>query len=495
MKTIDLSKGFCIKAEDSSNKWNFFITKINSTNNSGSYFRGTSWGSYYGMTPSGGGYSTSYEPPLYQVITLEQWFEINNVEMIQCYDGHEYMKDLCVLLGGDSEYEGQYAPLNKCLIPDYGGGGYILQSESISTYHGETFPRNRDSDYGIVHSDHHSEYFHEEDDDLLYGYAGYRRDEDYFLDRHGEAVLIEGCWYRNREVANDYGFVQSNGEWFDASLICKDNSGYQSLERRFKDVHRDAKFRIGFEIEKEDKTECEIGYEELYNRTGWCKEDDGSLCSHIGYELVSPCYDLFHNTMDKDIADSQDLKDLINASYSDNCGGHINLSSTLFNPEQLFEHISGYFPLFYAIYENRMSERYSRAKRKGNYIDDRGKYSSFYIKPNVLEIRIPPAVKSVTNLLWRRDLIRIICKSIKLINKKGLESYYAGPSEVEVLISMTNEKSALYKHLRKVYTTDELTKKVQKFVEYSKSYNDKHVPRVTKFLSDDLGDVTDSFGA
>lgn len=495
MKTIDLTKGFVIKAEDASNDWSFFIKNINETNNSRSYFRGTSWGSYYGLSDTGGGYSTSDEPPIYQVITLEQWFEINNIERVECYDGYTHIKDYCVLLGGDSAFEGRYALIDDCLIPDYGRGEYILQSEAGNTYHGESFPSNNRQDYGIVYSNFHSEYFHEEDSDLLWGYVSYSNDEDYFLDRHDAAILIDGDWYRNGDVANDHGFVQSNGEWFDASLICKDNSGYQYLERRFKDVHRDAKFRIGFEIEKEDKTECEIGYEELYNRTGWCKEDDSSLCGYIGYELVSPCYDLFHNTMDKDISDSQDLKDLINASYSSNCGGHINLSSSLFNPEQLFEHISGYFPLFYAMYENRMSERYSRAKRKGNYIDDRGKYSSFYIKPNVLEIRIPPAVKSVTNLLWRRDLIRIICKSIKLINKKGFESYYAGPSEVEVLISMTNEKSALYKHLRKVYTTDELTKKVQKFVEYSKSYNDKHVPNITKNLSDDLGDVTDLLGA
>lgn len=494
MKTVDLSNGFVIKADFASNKWNFFITKINSTNNNGSFFRGTSWGSYYGLNPSGGGYSTSDEPPIYQVITLEQWFEANQIEMIQCYDGHEYMKELCIKLGSDSEYDGQYAPLDECLIPDYGGDGYILQSESSCTYSGESFPKNLMSDYGIVYSDYHREYFHEEDDNLIYGYTEYRT-EDYFLDRHGEAVCIQGEWYRNEDVADEHGWFSHHGDWLDKDECYKDNSSYQSMTRSFRDLDKNPKFRIGFEIEKEDVNTCGIDYRELQNDTGWCKEDDGSLCSYTGYELVSPCYDLFSSTMDKEIAANRDLQDLINARYSDKCGGHINISSELFSTHELFEHISGYFPLFYAIYENRMNMTYAQAKKKSTYSNDRSKYSAFYIKPNVLELRIPPAVKSVTNLIWRRDLLRIICKSIKKISKKGFESYYAGPSEVEVLMAMTNEKSALYKHLRKVYTTDELTNKVQKFVEYSKSYNDKHVPRVTKFLSDDLGDVTDSLGA
>jgi hypothetical protein len=227
-------------------------------------------------------------------------------------------------------------------------------------------------------------------------------------------------------------------------------------------------------VEKEDINACGIYYKEVYDRTGWGKENDGSLDGCIGYELVSPTFDLFTNDMDNDIKDP-DLITLINAKSSENCGGHINVSSTKYSPDELFEGMSGFIPLLYSMYENRLDKSYSKAKKKQEYFYTRDKYSSFYIKNNRVEIRLPSSVKSIKNLLWRRDLMRIIMTNINA-------------SEVDVLKMIVNQRSKLYKHLRLIYTQSQLLIKVEKFITYSKLYNNKVLDNVDvrKIKSDGL---------
>jgi hypothetical protein len=206
-----------------------------------------------------------------------------------------------------------------------------------------------------------------------------------------------------------------------------------------------------------------LDWRSLYDDTGWVKEDDGSLNNATGYELVTPAFDLLDDKMDEEINNNRVLRDLINASHSSACGGHINLGSSIYNTEQLFEGISGFFPLFYSIYEHRLEKNYSKAKKKHHYYS-RDKYSSIFIKDNVVEIRIPSAVVSVTNLLWRRDLMRIIVENI---NK----------SEMQVLRMLVNQKSKLHIHLRKVYSVDKMIEKIEKFVKYSEEFNNVKLPQ------------------
>jgi hypothetical protein len=196
----------------------------------------------------------------------------------------------------------------------------------------------------------------------------------------------------------------------------------------------------------------------LYNETGWIKERDRSLDDSIGYELVSPAFNLYDDGLDKDLEDD-DIKRLINAKFSDRCGGHINIGSSIYTTEQMFEGISGFFPLFYSMYEHRLHKTYSKAKKKHEYYS-KDKYSSIYIKSNVVEIRIPSSVINVTNLLWRRDLVRIM---IDNFNK----------SEVQILRMLLNDKSKLHIHLRKVFTLEKLVEKIDKFVKYSEEFNNK----------------------
>ena len=111
-----------------------------------------------------------------------------------------------------------------------------------------------------------------------------------------------------------------------------------------------------------------------------------------------------------------------------------------------------------------MEKMYSKAKKKHQYYQ-KDKYSSIYIKDNVVEIRIPSAVLSVTNLIWRRDLMRIIVDNI---NK----------SELQVLRMLLNQKSKLHVHLRKVYSIDRMIQKIEKFVKYSEEFNNVKLPTI-----------------
>jgi hypothetical protein len=61
-------------------------------------------------------------------------------------------------------------------------------------------------------------------------------------------------------------------------------------------------------------------------------------------------------------------------------------------------------------------------------------------------------------------------------------------SEVDVLKMIVNQRSKLYKHLRLIYTQSQLLIKVEKFITYSKLYNNKVLDNVdvSKIKSDGL---------
>jgi hypothetical protein len=312
---------------------------------------------------------------------------------------------------------------------------------------------------------------------VFYGYVN-RRTEDYFLG-DGDEICIEDTYYRNEEVARQHDYIYSDrqSEWvhcdnweqgfhdYEEDEDAADNAGYHDLTRKVK-FDSSAKFTVGFEVEKEDGDTASISYRDVYDKTGWIKERDGSLDDSIGYELVSPAFNLYDDMLDQDIKGSRNLQDLINGRKSSSCGGHINIGSSIYNTEQLFEGISGFLPLFYSMYEGRLNQTYSKAKKKHEYYR-KDKYSSVYIKDNVVELRIPSAVINVENLLWRRDLIRII---IDNFNK----------SEVQVLRMLLNDKSKLHIHLRKVYSLEKLLDKIDKFVQYSDEYNNKKLKPANK---------------
>jgi hypothetical protein len=422
------------------------------------------------------------------LMTLDAWYEIYigdvsvDIEMIETYNGEEHPLLRCVQLHEDSNHGGQWALRSDCTHASY-NGGYGLCDEVNSTKRGGTFIEGTEDEFDIVWSDHDGEYMCTEGSNVYYGYVNSRH-QDYF--HSYDAVHYDGETYYDSDVAREHGIIWSerHDEYMREEDLEDDishtNAGYHDLERINK-FDSKAKFTIGFEIEKEDSDAGDIHYRGLYEDTQWIKERDGSLDDYSGYYLVSPAFNLYDDGLDKDIKDRR-LIQLINGNKSDACGGHINVASKEYNTEQLFEGLSGFFPLLYSLYNGRITKTYSKAKMKHKYYD-RDKYSAIFIKDHVVEFRIFSAVKNVNNLLWRRDLMRIMCENV---NK----------SEVDVLRMLLNHKSKLYKHLRLVYSQDALIDKIELFVKNAEDFNNKKLPKIIRAnIKKDNLETTNQLGA
>lgn len=390
-----------------------------------------------------------------------------NVNVVTLRNGEVHPQELCVFT-----HEEQWELREDCTFTDM-EQEWALSEDVYTEFYGQTYI---DGNNDVCWSEWHEESIDTEHSNCRYGYYNRGSHETYF--DYGDSIYCNDNHYVNCDVAEDHGIIYCDrvGEYMHRDDIeeqlTHNNANYQSLSRRDKTTNK-TMVKIGFEIEKEDDDACGIHYEDLYDITGWAKENDGSLSDTNGYELVSPTFDLFTDDMDKDINGSEDLRELINADHSSSCGGHINISSMKYSPDELFEGMCGFVPLLYSMYEHRLDKTYSQAKKKQEYFYTRDKYSSFYIKNNRVELRLPPAVKSVRNLLWRRDLMRIIMTNINA-------------SEIDVLKMIVNQKSKLYKHLRVIYTQSEVLSKIEKFIHYSKMYNNKVIdPICTKNIKCD----------
>jgi hypothetical protein len=418
------------------------------------------------------------------LLSLSEWDAIVSgaeVVHVTTYDGHEEIERRCVSLGSDAPNNaGEWARRSDCSYVE--SIGWVLSSDVIVTHDGTIM---LEGDEDAVWSDWHGEWLDNSDSRTYHGHVESGR-QDYFFDRHDDSVYIHGEHYRNNSVASDCGwrYISRRDEWVDADdYCCVDdcNAGYHDLERVHK-FGRDAKFTIGFEIEKEDDDAGMIHYEDLYLDTKWIKEHDGSLDDDTGYELVSPAFNLYDDGLDKDIESDDRLVRLINADKSNSCGGHINVAAKDYDTEQLFEGLSHFFPLLYSLYDGRLDKTYSKAKKKHRYYD-KDKYSAVYIKSEVLEFRIFSAVSSVDNLLWRRDLMRIMCDNIN-------------QSELDVLRMLLNHKSDLYLHLRKVYSQEKLIDKIERFIRMCSDFNSKKLPEIVRAsIKPDNLDVSNELGA
>lgn len=471
-----LPKNFLVKANMLHPRWVDYIRFLNKISSS-------SWGGdgeslHYGLTDNKSvTYYLEYESiDSYTFMELDEVMQLldTDVEMVETYNGESHPMYLCVQLHGDSQNSCEWA-LKSDVTYSSLDEGWGLHDEVYSTLSGDTFLEDNQSYHNIVYSEHEGGYLDSDDDNVYYGYVccGRSTTEDYFIS--DDAICVEDIWYCDDEALrrNDYIYSERQDQWvhcdnwesgyhdYEDDESEANNADYHHLTRVNK-FDSSAKFTIGFEIEKEDSDMVSIDYDDLYQTTRWIKERDGSLDDSTGYELVSPAFNLYDDMLDKDIENNRVLRDLINADKSSDCGGHINVGSTIYNTTQLFEGLSGFFPLLYAMYEGRLNKTYSKAKKKHEYYQ-RDKYSSIYIKDHVVEIRIPSAVIDVKNLLWRRDLVRIMVDNI---NK----------SELQVLRMMLNEKSKLHIHLRKVYSLDVIISKIKKFIKYSDEFNNKKLP-------------------
>lgn len=87
------------------------------------------------------------------------------------------------------------------------------------------------------------------------------------------------------------------------------------------------------------------------------------------------------------------------------------------------------------------------------------KYSALYVKGNLCEIRLFPAIKNTANLYWRVKLLKAMLVS------------QAGYNELQVMESLINKKSELYKVLREVYSDEKIAGKAKQYMVLCRKYN------------------------
>jgi hypothetical protein len=316
---------------------------------------------------------------------------------------------------------------------------------------------DQEVDYHILH-DGYMRYI---DDDMLYH-------EDTF-DEHNLIVCDAGSRAGQLIDVGDAMYVEGEGyyhtcddgdlfHWSDrrdcyvlGGTSDGDRHGYHSGIRR--DYSDNAKFCFGVEVEKED--EEPLGAYDLTDcdDTGWSREEDGSLDSESGYELVSPKYDLFGDRFDNDLKDPI-LRDHINADFSDSCGGHMSFSIHGHDGNGTYDRVSGFAPVILALYNGRARNTYSRAHRDYKHAKQNGYRAAININSGYVEFRVFSAVRNVTNLLWRRDLLRIMANNLD-------------KSSLYFVRQLLDESSELHQHLRKVYADRE---KVYRIAAYTAAF-------------------------
>lgn len=394
----------------------------------------------------------------------------NNVqveELVDLYNGDVALRSDCFMFT-IGQYDDQWYHKDDEGVRTMTSGAVCHDDDLDEINHtvcGDSFHADEQSDCDIIWCDWDELYAYQSE--CEYGYIN-RREEGYFFRDDSDWVCCDDVYYRNTDVAayNDIYYYDSVGEYRhidDAPDDDEDNdeylNSYHSGSRSWR-VDSNTAWTMGFEVEKEDKDimkSCQ--YHELPHN--WTKEKDSSLSDSSGFELISPVYNLFDVLHEQDIAASSLLTNHINAKHSGSCGGHIHLGSKLYNTEQMFEGISGFLPVLYSLYEGRLDVNYCKAKKKHEYLN-RDKYSAVYVRDTTVEFRIFPAVKSVDNLKWRIDLLRIMVRNF-------------GKTEREVLTMLCDRKSLLHEHLLKVINADKMLQKVALFVKYSSIYNDTNL--------------------
>lgn len=379
------------------------------------------------------------------------------------------------------EYSGNWALETATLVTR--GGEICLEDEAIKI-HGDYYHEDEFDQYDIVYDHYNQEY--DFDGNCLYGYVD-SNDSKGDFSRDADWVEYEDTYYMTEAIASDYGIYHCS----DCNITYSEHGGcdcdedddlsycfdYHSNYRE--DFSNDSIYKIGFEVEKEDEAvrNDELAYD-LFSETGWAKELDGSLgCD--GFELVSPVFPLEVTTTIYEqplITESvYRVESYLNAEYTKKCGGHINISRQGANSQELLESIGGYLPLFYSLYQNRVRNTYSPAKSLRLYTSEREKYCSFHCKSNgVIEVRIFPAVKNITNLLWRAELLRLILAN-------PTHSYKTA------LAQIANPKNGLHQHLLKIFDKQQLFNKVKLFVKYAAEF--EQVQFTPKLVNHNLGKI------
>jgi predicted Fe-Mo cluster-binding NifX family protein len=280
----------------------------------------------------------------------------------------------------------------------------------------------------------------------------YDRDDFVYCEDSGNEIHVDDAFY-----------CDSTEAWYEYEDSIKERNGLKGYHQsEIKDKSNNSEYKIGFEIEKEDDYFSDFS---KLRDFGFDAERDGSL-NDEGFEIISPIYDLMN--MDSFNSDMNNIKSYIDAEYSSNCGGHINVSIIGKEAAEIFELIKGYLPLLYAMYPNRIENRFCKAK-KVNEFNDSERYEAInFTKGHILEFRIFSAVKNVNNLRFRYKLIQYMFKN----QRKGAAS----------VIRMLLTDSELKEILLSVYSLEKYNLLTERAIKYTDIYMSQRDVKTTSNL-------------
>ena len=316
------------------------------------------------------------------------------------------------------------------------------------------------------------EYVHYDDTAVCYERSGDTRYSREYLSRSSEHICFDGDYYddyaqeRNEIVyvvdIGEYGYADDNYydeeecEWYSHNreeyIRGYHNGSYQSIT-----FNNKSKYRIGYEIEKEDedvRNSIRIDNFEEKTHYKWRKEKDGSLSDESGYELISPTFEFNIDKIFEHIESNEQLVAHIDAGISYSCGGHIHLSEKGLDGNELFDKIKGYTPLFYALYYGRVDKNYSKGKSNRDLENDNEKYQAIKIHHDRVEFRIISAVPNVKTLKWRTKLLRMILEN---------------PTD-DIIKAYYNVDTKFTKLLKQTYSDDRLIKLKERFVAFTRQF-------------------------
>ena len=271
--------------------------------------------------------------------------------------------------------------------------------------------------------------------------------------------------------ANDFDFSIRLGRWHDKK--CNTFYGDETLmeyhDRRVSQnstlrganvplfINDNDDFMVGIEVEKVDcNLQSDFNAFQLYQETGWRKERDSSLNSG-GYELVSPILPLLD--MQRIEKACSPVMKYINAKSDTSCGGHFNLSKRGTDSREFLKGMKGFAPILYALYENRLTNRFCRGRNWSHYFSNPDKYSAFYLKNNnVVEIRLFSRITNYKVMMWRVKLIQTL-----------LQDY--GRNLNQFVLKMSAVENSLYQLLREQYTHERIMEKIKLVAKYAEMYN------------------------
>lgn len=334
------------------------------------------------------------------------------------------------------------------------------------------------ADGDVLHRDDASwcegneEYYHS--DDIVRVYEG--RYEQWYSQSYvdnNNFVYFDGNYYDDdARDRHDIVYVEDRDEWdYRDNVYYHEDSGYYTYpddsEEYVRGYHngsyrsmyfsKQPKYKIGFEIEKEDedvRNSIDIDTFEDATDYKWRKEKDGSLCDDSGYELISPTFEFNINKIFEHIESNDELVKHINARYTKSCGGHIHLSEEGLSGNDLFEKIKGYTPLFYALYYGRVDKNYCKGKKNDDLQNENEKYQAIKIHHDRVEFRIISAVPSVNTLKWRSKLLMM---AIQNPTDDVIKAYY-------------NVDTKFTKLLKQVYNDDKLQDLKHRFINYTQQF-------------------------